>query len=444
MKSSSLPFWLRIVLVASAVCIATGASLFAYQYYTRPTTLTLAVGSLDGETSKIASLIASRLAVTNAPIRLKVINSGDVFDAAKTFSENKADLAVVREDVGNLLNARTVALVTHAVVMIVVPPGSPLTRFRDLTGQTVGVVGGEINSNIVNALTHEYDLTQLKITFKNVTFADARQAIQSGDVGALLMVLPLARKYLAYVNAIFRGQTDQPPSVLSIESAGAIADVERQYEVFNIPRGSLEGAPPVPDSDRMTLRTNLYLVANSQIDSDVISNLAQAIMDAKRDLASQEPVLQNVTAPELDSGAYILVHPGAAEYYTGTQKNWLDKYANWIFLLPIVFGVAASIFAAVWKFLEMGQNAAREAMLTTIYHLPRRIRCAKSEAEIEQIEEEIDLMLKTQLATSGAGPEGATNALILHSAAHRLDNLIHHQRIRLSGGTVPPSTTADP
>src|ERR1700742_2143646 len=51
MKSGPLPFWLRIVLVASAVCIAIGASLFAYQYYTRPTTLTLAVGSLDGETS---------------------------------------------------------------------------------------------------------------------------------------------------------------------------------------------------------------------------------------------------------------------------------------------------------------------------------------------------------------------------------------------------------
>ena len=82
-----------------------------------------------------------------------------------------------------------------------------------MTGQTIGVVGGDINSNIVNALTHEYDLTQLKITFKNVAFADARQAIQSGNVGALLMVLPLARKYLSYVNAIFRGQSDRPPSV---------------------------------------------------------------------------------------------------------------------------------------------------------------------------------------------------------------------------------------
>jgi hypothetical protein len=232
--------------------------------------------------------------------------------------------------------------------------------------------------------------------------------------------------------------------VLSIEAAGAIADVEREYETFSIPKGTLQGAPPVPDSDRVTLRTGIYLVANSDIDPEVICSLTEAIMQARRDLVSEEPVLATITAPELDSGAYITVHPGAAEFYTGTQKNWLDKYANWIFLLPIVFGVAASVFAAIWKFLEMGRYAEREAMLNTIYHLPRRIRAARTEAEIQEIEEEIDLMLRTQLAKGGSGPEASTNVLILQSTAHRLDNLIHHQRVKLLNGFQPVKEPVKP
>ncbi|MBY0382042.1 MAG: ABC transporter substrate-binding protein [Xanthobacteraceae bacterium] len=436
MTINSIPFWFRLMLVAAAVCVATGAILFAYRYYARPTTLTLAVGSLDGETGKVASLIAGRLAANNAPVRIKVMNTGDVLESAKAFSENRADLAVVRADVGDLENARTVALVAYSVVMIIAPPNSPYTKFTDLKGKTIGAVGGEINRSIVNALTNQYDLKQLDISFKNIAFADAREAIQSGNVGALLVVVPLARRYLSYINAIFRDQTDHSPTLLSIGSAAAIADVEREYEAFSIPQGSLQGAPPVPDNDRTTLRTAVYLVANSHIDPDIIAQLTREIMNARRDLVTEEPVLAALTAPEMDSGAYITVHPGAAEYYTGTQKDWLDKYANWIFLVPIVFGVAASIFAATLKFLQMGQTAARDAMLNTIYHLPRRIRSTKSESELQELEDEIDLMLKTQLSTSAAGSDSATSVLILHSAAHRLDNLIHHQRVRLSGIAV--------
>jgi len=432
MALNSIPFWFRLMLVAAAVCIATGVTLFAYRYYTRPTTLTLAVGSLDGETSKVASLIAGRLAANNAPVRIKVMNTGDVLDSAKAFSENRADLAVIRADVGDLSNARTIALVAYSAVMIIAPPDSPYKKFTDLTGKTIGVVGGDINRSIVSALSNQYDVKQLNISFKNIGFTDARDSIVSGNVGALLVVVPLTRRYLSYINAIFRDQTDHPPTLLSISSAAAIADVEREYEPFSIPQGSLQGAPPVPDSDRTTLRTAVYLVANSNIDPDIIAALTKEIMNARRDLVTEEPTLAGLTAPELDSGAYISVHPGAAEYYTGTQKDWLDKYANWIFLLPIVFGIAASIFAATLKFLQMGQIAAREAMLNTIYHLPRRIRGTKTESELQEIEEEVDLILKAQLSKSASSPEGATNVLILHSAAHRLDNLIHHQRVRLN------------
>src|SRR3982075_3547253 len=102
MTSIRLPLWLRFVLIAGIAILATGAGLFGYRYYTHPVTLTVAVGSIDGEAAKAMSAIASRLVTINAPVRLTVIDTGTALAAAQTFSAGKADLAVVRGDVGDL------------------------------------------------------------------------------------------------------------------------------------------------------------------------------------------------------------------------------------------------------------------------------------------------------------------------------------------------------
>ncbi|MDB5516812.1 MAG: C4-dicarboxylate transporter substrate-binding protein, partial [Tardiphaga sp.] len=59
MTSIKLPLWLRLVLLVGVVVLAAGVSLLAYRFYTRPVTLTIAVGSIDGEAAKAMSAIAS-------------------------------------------------------------------------------------------------------------------------------------------------------------------------------------------------------------------------------------------------------------------------------------------------------------------------------------------------------------------------------------------------
>src|SRR5260221_4776271 len=142
MVSLKLPLWLRFVLLLGVAALASGASLLAYRYYTPPATLTVAVGSIDGEAAKAMSAIASRFASTNAPVRLQVIDSGTALEAAKAFSAGKVDLAVVRGDVGDLSQAQAVVVVSHVVVLIVAPPGSTIDSIDKLKGRRVGVIGG--------------------------------------------------------------------------------------------------------------------------------------------------------------------------------------------------------------------------------------------------------------------------------------------------------------
>src|SRR5467141_3053888 len=186
MKSLKFPLWLRFVLLVGVVGVVSGAGLLAYRYWTRPVTLSVAVGSIDGEAAKAMSAIASRLASNNASVRLNVVDSGTALGAAKTFSDGKVDLAVVRGDVGDLSKAQAVVVVSHVVALMIAPPGSSIDGMAKLKGHSVGVIGGETNSKIVDVLSKEYGLDRAKV-FKDVPLADARHALQSKEVNALLV-----------------------------------------------------------------------------------------------------------------------------------------------------------------------------------------------------------------------------------------------------------------
>jgi TRAP-type uncharacterized transport system substrate-binding protein len=296
MASQNLPLWLRFVLLVGVLILAAGASLFAYRYYTRPVTLTLAVGSIDGEAAKAMSAIASELVSTDASVRLKVIDSGTALEAANAFSAGKVDLAVVRGDVGDLSQAQAVVVVSHVVVLIIAPPGSSIDSIDGLKGHTIGVVGGAANAKIVNVLTTEYDLAKAKVVFKNLALTDVRQAIQSKQVSALLFAIPLAEKYLSLVRGFFQLDHKKAPVLIPIESAGAIAETERAFESFDVPKGTLRGSPPVPEDDLTTLRTSLYLVAQKKLGTDLVTRLTQAIMRVRRDLLREQPIFAQITA----------------------------------------------------------------------------------------------------------------------------------------------------
>ena len=428
--SAPLPLWARVVLLTGLVGIALGAGLVAYRYYSKPATLSLAVGSFDGEATRIASIIAGRLDAARSAVRIKVVPTDSVLDSAKMFAAGKVDLAIVRADVGDLSQARSVVLVNKSVLMILAP-GTALTSIEKLRGHTVGVVGGEINQRIVDALKKEYDLGD-KVTFRNIAPADTPRAIQSKEASAFLVVVPLNEKYLSLVRRFFRGSHDSFPTLIPVESAGAIADVDGAYESFDIPLGTLRGNPPVPDADLTTLRVGSYLVANKKLDPDVITDLTQALINARNDLVRDQPLLAALTAPDTDPDAYIPVHPGAAAFYNGTQQSFMDEYGNWIYLTPMVLGGAATVLAAVWKFLRLGKPATFEGPLDSLYALGRRIRKADSEAELLDIEEEIDDILKAERAKSAGGDEEAVDAATLNVAAHRLENLIHDRRTMLA------------
>jgi TRAP-type uncharacterized transport system substrate-binding protein len=431
MNPIRLPTWLRITLVAGIAVLIAGAGLFAWRWYSKPTTLTVAVGSLDGEASRLVTAIARKLTQSNAPVRFNMIETGSALDAANSFASGKADLAVVRGDVGDLSQAQVVAIVAHAVVLLVAPPGSPITDMAELKRATVGVIGGDTNQKIVKALTDEYDLGRANVTFRDLPPADARKALEAKEVRAILIVVPLAEKYLAMIRGLFPQNAKTAPVLIAIEQAGAIAGRERAFESFDVPKGTLRGAPPVPADDLTTLRTSFYLVARKKLGKDLVTSLTESVMNARRDLLAELPILSQMAAADTDAGAYLPVHPGAAAFYNGTQESFLDQWGNIIFLAPMIAGALISVLAAAWKFLRAGTPLTQEEALDALYALGRRIRISSNEIELDDIEKEIDRVLQAQRAKQAAGEE-TRDVVALNVAAHRLENLIHDRRLVLA------------
>ena len=435
-----LPLWLRIIVVVALLLLAGGASALIYRWYVRPVTLSVAVGSLDGDAPKIVSALASRLALNNAPVRLKIVETAGPIDSAAMFLSGKTDLAVVRGDVGDLSQAQAIVVVAHAAALLVAPPGSTITDIAGLKRTTVGVVAGETNQKMVSVQTKAYDLERANVTFKSLAPAQVRRALETKEVRALLLVVPLSEKYLSLVRGLFPQNAKSAPVLLPIENAGAIAEGERAYESFDIPKGTLRGSPPVPEDDVTTLQVSFYLVGRKQLDNDTIAKFTEAITTARRDLVSELPILGQFMAPDTDPGAFLPVHAGAAEFYNGSQQNVLDKWSNAIFLAPMALGALAIVLATAWKFLRSGELKPRESALDALYELGRRIRRADNDKELSDIEQRIDEVLRAQRARADQD-ENALDAATLNVAAHRLENLIHDRRAALGMATPSVSKT---
>ena len=199
------------------------------------------------------------------------------------------------------------------------------------------------------------------------------------------------------VRDLFPNQAKHTTGLVPIESAGAIAAVDRAYESYELPKGTIRGSPPVPDDDLTTLRVPFFLIANKDLSEDVVATLTKEIIESRRDLVSDYPLLAQLTAPNTDKDAYIPVHPGAAAYFNGEQKTFFDKYGDWIFYGSILLGSLASLLAATWKFIARDYPANNRTALVRLYALASVIGHATSAEELANVEQDIDVILKFEL-----------------------------------------------
>jgi hypothetical protein len=325
-------------------------------------------------------------------------------------------------------NARTVVLVTNGVLLMIALPGSKIESIEDLKGKTLGVVGGPVNKHLVDALDKEYDFTRSKVHFKDMLPTDIPSAIASKQVQALLIVAPVSERYLAQIRNLFPRDGKQKSTLLAVDSAGAIAAVERAYESFDLPKGTIRGSPAIPDDDLTTLKVPFYLVAKSTVSSDLITDLTKAIMEGRSSMIAEYPLVAQIAAPSTEKDAAIPIHPGAGAYFNGDVQTIFDKYGDQFFYASMLLGMLSSVAAGIWKFMVVdGEGGGRPP--ERLHSMITRIRQAQNEDDLEKIEDDIDEIIRKELAKTESG-EVDVGALTI--ALSRLEYLIGQRRRSLA------------
>jgi NMT1 family protein len=290
----------------------------------------------------------------------------------------------------------------------------------------------------VDLLMREYELTRSRTQFREVAASDVQQALRMRQISALLVVMPITEKYLTILRNLFPvNAKQQKPALIPIDSAGAIANVAKAYESYDLPKGTFRGSPPIPDDDLTTLRVPFYLVASRKLADDAVAELAKAVMETRRELVGEFPVLSQVGAPDTDKDAFIPVHPGAAAYFDGTQQTFFEKYSDALYYGPMALGALASLLAGLWKFIGGGGGEKNENPLGPIYALAGDVRAARSEDDLAAAEEQLDNIIKSELTKYARGRLDAGDAAALSLATHRLEHLIDHRRHMLRTGGPP-------
>ncbi|TDR90197.1 TAXI family TRAP transporter solute-binding subunit [Enterovirga rhinocerotis] len=425
-----LPLWLRLTMATGLLLIGVAASFGVYRYLSRPVTLTIAV-SEEGHTLQLLNALAGRMAETSKDLRLKVVPTSRMLEAASLFGAGKVDLAVLRADLENQGDARAVAIIAQSVVLLFLPHGSPVEDVDGLKGKTIGVVDGDVNGRIVGAIAESYGFDRAR--FRDLTREDARTALQTRQVQALLVVTPLTYRALATMRAQFGLKSKQRPELLAIDQAAAIAAGARYLESHELPKGTLSGSPSLPDEDLTTLQVPVNIVAQRKLDDATVAALTRFIIDAKGELSGKYPALALLRAPETEKDAYIPLHPGAAAYYEGDEKSFFDRYGDALFYGPMALGGLASLFAGLWRFLAIGAPAPDAHPVVRLVGLLPRIRAATDEAVLDAIEDEIDDIVAPELSdrTERQADEKGSD---LELAVSRLEQAVARRRRTLAGG----------
>jgi TRAP-type uncharacterized transport system substrate-binding protein len=400
-----------IVLAALLALVAT--ALLAYQWLGQPTTLRVAVGPAGSEDARLVAAVAQSLARTHEDVRLRPVATGGVAESASLAEQGKADLAVVRSDVGIPASTQTVAILhRNAVLLLAVDPS--LAAVPDLRGRRVGIVRNPSgNTRLLATILEHYDIPAEAVTV--VPLGDGREAgeaLRAHRVDAVMVVSPLTGRTAGDVVAsIAKGGANAgdgtpaggTPNFIPIGEAAVLARRWPALESVEIARGTFGGTPPRPAETVTTIGVSHRLVAQAHLSDSAVSELTRLLFVNRPGLAVEVPLANQIEAPDTSKSASLPVHPGAQAYYEGEIESFFERYGDWFYLMVMCVSILGSAAATLVSRAANRSRARDMALLRQLLAIVRASRDVEDEGELADLDRQADEILAAALARAGTG-----------------------------------------
>ena len=384
----------QIVLFSILTLILSAATVWGGRAWLRNSeTLVFAVGEPNGVEARFAAKLAAVLKSNASRLRLKIVPNADNAKALTLFDRRDANLAILRTDAKVPPRARTLAILEHDLVLVLSPGGKKIKSVADLKKKKIAVLAdGENSVSFVRSaleLSDSPDAAQrVQMAPPNTTF----DKLFTTGFGAVVAIEHASKimKDKTYEQFAKRGGFTLNP----IDSAKALA---RKYPAISeetVATGMLSSSPAVPDDDVDTIGLEWLLVAQSKMSTTTAGDLARIIYENKSDLALDNGFASKIEPAATDKDAFIIAHPGAAEYINDDTKSFMDRYSDMMYLGAAALSVIGSIFAGIYTKVTRVAPEKASQLATAILDIGERMEHAKTLDQLDDLQDELEAILR--------------------------------------------------
>jgi TRAP-type uncharacterized transport system substrate-binding protein len=384
----------QIVLFSVLTLILTAATVWSGRAWVRNSeTLVFAVGEANGLEARFAARLAAVLKNNSSRLQLKIVPNGDNAKALAQFDRKEANLAILRTDGKIPARARTVAILDHDVMLLLSPGGKKIKTIADLKKKKIAVLAeSESSVTFVRTILELSETPEAATRVQMAPPGSTLDRLFASGYGAVVAIAHASRimKDKSYEQLARRGAF----TLNAIDSAKALA---RKYPAISeetVATGMLSASPAIPDDETDTIGLEWLLVAQSRLSTTTVSDLARIIYENKTELALDDGFASKIEPAATDKDAFIVAHPGAAEYINDDIKSFMERYSDMMYLAAAALSVIGSIFAGIYtKVTRIAPEKAGE-LATAILDIGERIEYAKSLDAIDELQDELETILR--------------------------------------------------
>jgi TRAP-type uncharacterized transport system substrate-binding protein len=388
-KSNRVQIFLFVLLTL----VLTVATVWAGRIYLKNSeTLVFAVGDPAGSEARFAERLAVMLKNNLSRFKVKIVTNPDNVKALAQFDRNEANLVVLRTDAKVPPRARAIAVLDHDVVMVMSPGGKKIKSAAELKKKKVALIAdSESGAAFIRNILELTDPASAPLVQVVPPGSPLDKLFASGFV-AVIAIAPASKlmKDKSYEQYSRKGGLTLNP----IEAAKLLTRKFPALSEETIAAGTLASSPAIPEDDVDTVGLQWMLVTQSRMPNPTIGELARLIYENKAELALENGFASRIQPAATDKDAFIIAHPGAAEYINDDTKSFVERYSDMMYFAAAVLGIIGSICATLYtKVTRVAPEKASE-LATQLLDIGEDCQDATCADDLDRMQDELEKILR--------------------------------------------------
>jgi len=307
----------------------------------RTYSLTIATAGKDGEYYAFGQALAKVVARHDTKIQIEVLETEGSLQNLELLDRNQVQLAIIQSDIPMQPATRAIAFLFPEMFHLVATADSNINSVSDLKGKRIALMPkGSGSYALFWPLSEHYGLSEQDFESVALPPDQASMSLRDGQVDALFRVIALGNPAISRL--LQNGQNQLVP----IDQAEALQLFLPALEANQIPKGTYNGAMPIPPDNLPVVAVRSILISHKDVDRNVIATITRLLFEARAELMKHHSQAAMIHQPDAFQDLTLAFHPGANAYYHQDKPNFIVQYAE---PLGLLLSISILIVSGLWQ-----------------------------------------------------------------------------------------------